>query len=86
MTNDLSWMPETTISFHDKKIYVGATFEGVSYPCSATFAEILTGYTAAQKAALRDFFTRAVRMALNNGVVPDTAIVDGDIEISLNDE
>lgn len=86
LSGDLNVWKKIMIDFNKKKVIVGATLEGddpITYSCSATFEEVLTGYTPAKKQALREFFARARRMAVNNGVDPDTDLVDDDVDVEF---
>ena len=76
---ELKIYDEMTVDFANKKIIIGAFFEGETYSCQATFEEVLTGYTAAQKLALNNFFKKAKRIALNNDINPDADLIDDDI-------
>jgi hypothetical protein len=84
LTGDLNIWDEIHIDFENKTISLGATFlEGESFSCEATFQEVLEGYTTQQKQALIAFFKRAKRIAINNGVIPDTDLTDNDIDVIL---
>lgn len=80
LSGEVVMQPEITIDFQKKIVTVGARFEGGNYSGKASFSEILAIYNVTQKEMIKSFFDRVIQIALNNGIQPDTEILDSDIE------
>lgn len=73
-------LPEMTFNFETRMIFLGAEFDGTTYPCAITFDEVFADVTPENKTLIANIFIKAKRIAVNAGIQPDIPVQDSEIE------